>query len=100
MFLEGAANNYQWWRVFDLASLLLSLSSQPAEAPSPLQDQWTSALPEQPMRRPLGTGLTGSWLGEGCSGYLYYAGLKQSTSPCTAPWPSLEEDNSYLYKRL
>src|SRR6218665_29310 len=33
MFLEGATNNHQWRRVFALASLVISLSSQPAEAP-------------------------------------------------------------------
>jgi len=51
------------------------------------------------MRRPLGTDGAPRKLagGEGCSGYLYYAGLKWSTSPFTAPWPSLEGDNRYPY---
>jgi len=79
-----------------------AVSSPPAEAPSPRQGERTSAPPEQIMRRPLGMDgalreLAG---GEGCSGYLYYAGHKRSTSPCTAPWPSLEGDNRYLYKQL
>ena len=100
LLLEGAANNHQWGRVFALVSLVISLSSQPAETPSPRQGGWTFAPSEQPMRRPLGTALRGSWLWEGCSGYLYYAGLKRSKSPCTAPWPCLEGDNRYLYKRL
>jgi len=38
LLLEDAANNNQWWRVFALASLVISVSSQPAEAPSPQQD--------------------------------------------------------------
>jgi len=74
---------------------ILALLRGPIEAPFPRQGGRTFALPEQPMRRPLGTALRGSWLGEGCLGYLYYARLKRSTSPCTAPWPSLEGDNRY-----
>jgi|SRR6218665_1713059 len=100
MFLEGAANNHRWRRVFALVSLVISLNSQPSEAPSPWQGGRTFSPPEQPMRRSLGTALRGSWLWESCSGYLYYAELKWSTSPSTAPWPSLEGDNRYLYKRL
>jgi len=59
---------------FHSCSLVISISSQPAEAPSPRQGGRTSAPPEQPMTRSLGTALRGSWLWEGCSGYLYYAG--------------------------
>src|SRR6218665_482 len=40
----------------------------------------------------------GAGWGEGCSGYLYYTGPNGQQSPCTAPWPSLEGDNTYLYK--
>jgi len=49
LLLEGAANNHQWRRVFGLASLIISLSSQPAEASSPQQGGRTFAPPEQPM---------------------------------------------------
>ena len=68
MFLKGAANNHQWLSVFTLGSLVISLSSQLAEAPSPWQGGRTSALPEKPMWRSLGTALRGSGLWEGCSG--------------------------------
>ena len=63
MFLEGAANNHQWRRVYALASLVISLSSQPAKDPSLRQGGRTFAPPEQPMRRPLG--LVHSWRSEG-----------------------------------
>jgi len=102
LHLEGAANNHQWRRVFALASLVISLSSQPAEDPSSRQDGRTSVPPERPMRRPLGTALRRSWPGEGCSGFYIMQGSNGQQVPvqCTAPWSSLEGDNRYLYKRL
>jgi len=58
LLLEDLANNHQWRRVFALVSLVISLSSQPAEAPSSRQGGRTIAPPKQPMRWPLGTALT------------------------------------------
>ena len=67
LLLEGAANSHQWQRVFTLASLVISLSSQPAEAPSPRQGGQTFAPPEQSMRRPLGRRSEGG----GCGKVVY-----------------------------
>jgi len=60
LLLEGAANNHQLRRVFAFASLVICLSSQQAEVPSPRQGGRTFAPSKQPMRRPLGTALRGN----------------------------------------
>src|SRR6218665_1636836 len=74
-----------------------AVSSQPAEAPSPRQCGCTSARAAYEATTRDGRCSKGAVWGKGFSRYLYYAGLKGSTSPCTAPWPSLEGDNRYLY---